>query len=250
METAAGATQKPAVRANDNTHRQADGPDMTNFQHARTTMVDNQIRPNNVTDPAVLDAFASVPREEFVPSRNRELAYIDEDIAVHVDGEGVFPRYLVEPMSMARLIQLAGVEKDNIVLDVGCASGYSTAILSMLCNSVVALECDETLAQQASQRLAELDYNNVVVVTGPLEKGFDAEGPYDAIFIGGAVEILSRSLFSQLKDGGKLVVVEGLGNAGVARLYVRDGEVTSGRPVFNCAVKPLPGFQTVKEFAL
>ena len=172
---------------------------MINFQHARMTMLDNQIRPNNVTDSAVLDAFSSVPREEFVPSRNRELAYVDEDIAVHADGVDVFSRYLLEPMSMARLIQLAGVEKGNIVLDVGCASGYSTAILSILCNSVVALECDETLAQQASERLAELHYDNVVVVAGPLEKGYDAEGPYDVIFIGGAVETLSQSLFSPVE---------------------------------------------------
>ncbi len=223
---------------------------MIDYEQARTKMVDCQLRPNNVTDFAVLDAFFSVPREEFVPARNRELAYIDEDIAVHADTVDAFKRYLMEPMSTARLIQLANIQKNDIVLDVGCSTGYSAAILSLLCNSVVALESDDSLAQQAQDRLTEFSYDNAVVVSGPLERGYPAEGPYDVIYIGGAVDFVPGALFSQLKDGGTLVVVEGHGNAGVARLYVKAGEVVSGRPVFNCAVKSLPGFQAAKEFSL
>ncbi len=229
---------------------QRDGQVMINFEQSRTTMVDCQIRPNDVTNLAVLDAFGSVPREEFVPARNRELAYVDEDIAVHADSVGVFKRYLMEPMSMARLIQLADVGEDDIVLDVGSGPGYSSAVLSLLCNSVVALECDEVLAVQAQERLTELNYDNAVVVSGPLEKGYASEGPYDVIFVGGAVDYVPQALMAQLKDGGKLVVVEGLGNCGSARLYVKDGEIVSGRSVFNCAVKPLPGFQRAEEFVL
>jgi protein-L-isoaspartate(D-aspartate) O-methyltransferase len=223
---------------------------MIDFQQARTTMMDCQIRPNNVTDFAVLTAFDTVPREEFVPARNRELAYIDEDIAVHADKVGAFRRYLMEPMSMAKLVELADIETDDIVLDIGCASGYSTAILSLLCNSVVALECDETLAAQAGERLTELDFDNAVVVNGALDEGYPGEGPYDVIFIGGAVDFLPEALFAQLKEGGRLVVVEGLGNAGVARLYVKSSGLTSGRSAFNCAAKPLPGFQAAEEFVL
>lgn len=223
---------------------------MIDFQQARTTMMDCQIRPNNVTDFSVLTAFDTVPREEFVPTRNRELAYIDEDIAVHADEAGAFSRYLMEPMSMARLVELADIERDDIVLDIGCASGYSTAILSLLCNSVVALECNETLAQQAGERLTELDFDNAVVVGGALEDGYSGEGPYDVIFIGGAVDFVPEALFAQLKDGGRLVVVEGLGNSGVARLYSKTGDLTSGRTAFNCAAKPLPGFRAVEEFVL
>jgi protein-L-isoaspartate(D-aspartate) O-methyltransferase len=223
---------------------------MIDFQQARTNMVDCQIRPNNVTDLQVLKAFSTVPREEFVPARNRELAYVDEDIAVHADEVGAIDRYLMDPMSMAQLISLAGVEIDDIVLDIGCASGYSTAILSQLCNSVVALEVDETLARQAGERLTELDFDNAVVVGGPLESGYPDEGPYDVIFIGGAVDFVPETLFSQMKEGGRLVVVEGHGNAGVARLYVKNNGLASGRSSFNCAVKPLPGFQAEEVFAL
>lgn len=221
---------------------------MIDHEQARTKMVDCQIRTNDVTDFAVLRVFGTVPRQEFVPARNRDLAYVDEDIAVHVDAVGAFKRYLMEPMSMARLVQLAGVTKDDIVLDVGCGTGYSTAILSELCNSVVALECDETLAAQAEERLTSLNYDNVVVVAGPLENGYSGEGPYDVIFIGGAIDDIPEALQSQLKEGGRMVGVVGEGNGGSAYLYTKNGGLVSGRPVFNCAVKPLPGFQRKAVF--
>lgn len=221
---------------------------MIDYTQARATMVDCQIRPNNVTDFAVLEAFGFVPREEFVPARNRQLAYIDEDIAVHADTVGAFRRYIMEPMSMARLIELADIGKRDIVLDVGCANGYSTAVLSLLCSSVVALECDETLAEQASDILTKLNFDNAVVVTGALEKGFPSEGPYDVIFIGGAVDAVPDALYEQLKDNGRLVVVEGQGNSGWARRYVKDTNAIAGWSAFNCAVKPLPGFDVVPKF--
>ena len=221
---------------------------MIDHEQARTNMVDCQIRPNDVTSYDVLRVFGSVPREEFVPARNRDLAYVDEDIAVHVDAVGAFKRYLMEPMSMARLVQLADIGKDDIVLDVGCGTGYSTAILSELCNSVVALECDETLAKQAEERLTLLNYDNAVVVTGALENGYAGEGPYDVIFIGGAIDEVPEALQSQLKEGGRLVAVVGLGNGGSAKLFTKKGGLVSGRSVFNCAVKPLPGFQREQVF--
>jgi len=221
---------------------------MIDHEQARINMVDCQIRPNDVTNFAVLNVFGSVPREEFVPARNRDLAYVDEDIAVHADAVGAHKRYLMEPMSMARMVQLAAVQKDDIVLDVGCGTGYSTAVLSMLCSSVVAVECDETLAAQAGEHLTELNYDNAVVVTGALEAGYPGEGPYDVIFIGGAVDTVSEALIAQLKDGGRLVVVEGHGNCGSACLYTNSGGQVSGRKVFNCAVKSLPGFELIESF--
>ena len=221
---------------------------MIDHEQARINMVDCQIRPNDVTNFAVLEVFGSVPREEFVPARNRDLAYVDEDIAVHADVVGAYKRYLMEPMSMARLVQLAAIQKDDIVLDVGCGTGYSTAVLSMLCSSVVAVECDETLAAQAGEHLTELNYDNAVVVTGALEAGYPGEGPYDVIFIGGAIDIVSEELLSQLKDGGRLVTVEGHGNSGSACLYTNSGNQVSGRKAFNCAVKPLPGFESAESF--
>ncbi len=219
---------------------------MIDFEKARITMVDCQIRPNDVTSYPVLEAFGSVPREAFVPKSLRSIAYIDEDIVLPAENG---QRYLMEAMSMSRMVQLAEITADDIVLDVGCGTGYSSAVLSQLCNSVVAIESDPTLAELATKNLLDQGHDNVVVLQAPLEKGLAKEGPFDVIFFGGAVEELPATFKDQLKDGGRMVVVEGTGNTGIARIYLRVGDVVSGRNAFNCAVKPLPGFEKTAEFA-
>lgn len=215
---------------------------MMDYTAARIKMVDNQIRTTDVTSHSVLEAFMAVPREAFVPAPLKPLAYIDNDIELAPG------RYLMEPSPLAKLIQLATVTKEDVVLEVGCGTGYTSAILSMLAGSVVALESDEALAATASETLAELGYDNVAVVTGELEKGYGAEAPYDVIFVNGAVEVIPESLFGELRDGGRLVAVQGYGNASQARLYVKERGIVSERSVFNTAVKPLPGFRKAAEF--
>lgn len=215
---------------------------MMDYTAARIKMVDNQIRTTDVTSHSVLDAFLTVPREAFVPARLKPLAYIDNDIEVAPG------RYLMEPSPLAKLIQLAAITKGDVVLEVGCNTGYASAILSKLSSSVVALESDETLAARAGETLSELGYDNVAVVTGELDKGYAAEAPYDAIFIHGAVEFVPEAFFAQLRDGGRLVVVEGYGNASQARLYIKERGIASERSAFNTAVKPLPGFRRAAEF--
>lgn len=216
------------------------------FHDLRTKMVDNQIRTTDVTGHGVIDAFLTVPREVFVPAHRQLLAYIDEDQPVK--GEGPNTRYIMEPSPLAKLIQLARVGKKDVVLDVGCATGYSSAVLSRLAGSVIGLESDSELADIATARMRELGYDNVVIVTGDLKEGYASEAPYDVIFVEGAVDFVPDPLFNQLKDGGRLVVVEGQGNAGVARIYVKESGVVAGRTVFNAAVKPLPGFEKVPSF--
>lgn len=222
---------------------------MNDFATARTTMVDCQIRPSDITDHRLLQAFSSVPRDEFVPARARDFAYIDEDIVIEASAGSSSSRYLMAPRALAKLIDLANVGEQDIVLDVGCGSGYSSAVLSKLCDSVVALEVNPDLAATAESTLQELSYDNAVVVTGSLKEGYPGEGPYDVIFVGGSVGELSEPLKNQLKDGGRLVVVEGMGNAAVARLYTNHGGIINGRSAFNLAVKPLPGFEKKAEFA-
>ncbi|MFC3072657.1 protein-L-isoaspartate O-methyltransferase family protein [Shinella pollutisoli] len=212
------------------------------YKAARTKMVDNQIRTTDVTSHAVLDAFLTVAREEFVPAALKPLAYIDNDVQLSPG------RYLMEPSPLAKLIQLADVAEGDVVLEVGCGTGYASAILSRLGSSVVALESDAALAATATETLARLGYDNVAVVVGDLEQGYAAEAPYDVIFVHGAVEVVPEALFAQLRDGGRLVVVEGYGNASQARLYVKEGGKTSERNVFNTSVKPLPGFRKAREF--
>jgi len=214
----------------------------TDFSVLRTKMVDGQIRTTDVTDSAILEAMLTVPREAFVPPARQPLAYIDEDIEVAPG------RYLMEPSPFAKIVQLAEVGSGDVVLDVGCATGYSAAILSRLASSVVALECDPALAASAGETLSRLGHDNVAVVEGPLEQGYPSEAPYDVIFVGGAVDEVPDALLSQLKDGGRLVAVVGRGNAGVARVFTRSGEVISSRRGFNAAVQPLPGFLRAPAF--
>ena len=218
---------------------------ITDFEHARTTMVDCQIRTNGVTSHKVINAFLNVPKEEFVSAAQRPLAYIDEDLPISQTNEH---RFLMESMSMAKLIQLADITEECIVLDVGCGTGYSTAVLSSLGASVVAVECNEELCETATKTLMELGYDNAVVVNGPLEKGLASEGPFDAVFIGGAIDAVPQTILDQLKDGGRLVAVIGNGNSATAKLFRKTDGVIGVIDAFNCAVKSLPGFDKPAEF--
>ncbi len=217
------------------------------YLHLRTKMVDSQLRTTDVNSIPIQDAFLTVPREEFVPTRRKPFAYIDEDIEITPPGSAD-RRFLMEASPFAKMLQLADIRKDDFVLDVGTGTGYPAAVLSLIAGSVVALENDATLAEDATARLSELGYDNVAVVQGPLPEGCPSEAPYDVIVIEGAVDKVPDTFFAQLKDGGRLVAVEGYGNAGVARLFVKHGEAVSGRRSFNAAIKPLPGFQGEPAF--
>lgn len=216
------------------------------FNVLRFRMVDNQLRTTEVTSALVLEAFLEVPREEFVPAAKRSIAYIDEDLLV--SGSGSAARYIMAPSPFARLVQLADIKESDVVLDVGCAGGYSSAILSRLAGSVIAVESDSDLAAQATATLTEGGYDNVAVVNNALVNGYPSEAPYDVIILNGAVDFIPDTLFDQLKEGGRLVAVEGTGNAGVARIYVKDEGIVSGRRAFNAAIKPLSGFERVPVF--
>ncbi len=215
------------------------------FQQLRRNMVDSQIRTNDVTDLRLLDAILSVPRELFVPEKRRELAYTDEDVEVSVGSTTCF---VMKPVALARLIQLADVRPGDHVLEVGSGTGYAAAVMSRVAEKVCALESDSAISEMASVALQASGCDNVATVTGPIAVGFAAKAPYDVIFVNGAVDEVPSTLFGQLKEDGRLVVVEGYGNAGVAKLYTkRDGHI-AGRKVFNASVKPLPGFRKEPGF--
>lgn len=218
---------------------------MTDFAAARLNMVESQVRVNAVTDERVIDAIAATPRERFVPSSRQGIAYMDEDVKI---ADGKTPRFLMEPRVFAKLAQLAEIGSDDLVLDIGCGTGYSTAILSRLAGTVVALECDEDLAAQAGATLSDLGVDNAVVVTGALPEGYAKQAPYDVIFINGMVSSVPESLREQLREDGRLVCVLGDGVSGRARLYVRSGGSFSGRDAFDANIRFLPGFEPVESF--
>lgn len=221
---------------------------MTDFEVARHNMVESQVHTADVTDPRILDAMSEIPREQFLPAHMRAVAYMDEDVRLREAGEAGPARYLMEPMTFARLVQLAEIEHSDLVLDVGCATGYSSAVLARLAGSVVALECDEEMAASAAERLLDLGIDNVAVVTGPLADGYPGQGPYDVIVLGGSVPDVPEALTAQLKEGGRLVAVLDRGPVGKARLFVRAGGMVSSRVAFDASVMPLPGFQEEPKF--
>ncbi len=253
------------------------------FATARRKMVDNQVRPNDVTDIRLIAAMLEIPRERFVPADKAAIAYVEGDILIddfqrrsaatpgtpretsgaagtaavaEVEGDlladdgrpGQGGRFLLTPMVLARLVQAADVKDTDRVLDVACGTGYSTAILAALAGSVVALEQERALADRAARLLKELGVANAKLVSGPFLAGWPGEAPYDAILINGAVEYVPEALLAQLNEGGRLVTVLGGAPIGKAMLYYRSSGDVSGRPIFDATVPILPGFTRPKAF--
>lgn len=217
---------------------------MHDFAAYRRNMIECQIRPNQVTDAAVLDAFATVPRETFVPAALAACAYIDEAVAL---GNG---RFLVEPMVSARLIQALKVKPHDKVLAIGAATGYIAAILSRLAAHVFALESDPALATQATQNLRTLGVTNVTVVQDALERGHARKGPYDVILCDGAVSTIPAALSDQLIEGGRLAAIfaSADGTSGHGVLMLKSHGALSRRVLFDAVTPFLPGFEAEAAF--
>jgi protein-L-isoaspartate(D-aspartate) O-methyltransferase len=219
---------------------------MTNFAQARRMMVEGQVRTNDVTDPRLLAAMLELPREAFVPSTSTNVAYLDRDLPVR--GSGAAARFLLKPMVLAKLIHAAAVSETDRVLDVACATGYSSAVLAHLASQVVALEEDAVLARAAEDTLRVLGIANVAVRTGPLVAGAPGDGPYDVILLNGAAEVVPEALCTQLRDGGRLVCVLSHGAVARAMLYWSIAGDISGRAIFDAAAPLLPGFTRPAAF--
>ncbi|WP_299395906.1 protein-L-isoaspartate O-methyltransferase [Pelagibius sp.] len=216
---------------------------MVDFAAARLNMVDSQIRTNKVTDLRVIDAFETVPRERFVGEQLQGIAYVDEDLEVAP------ARYLMEPMVLARLLQAAAPGPTDMVLDVACATGYSTAVLAGLAETVVGVDNDRGLVESANRTLNGLDIDNAVVVEGALADGYSKQAPYNVVLIQGAVTEVPAAIKAQMADGGRLVTVV-VDEAGIGRatLIQRSGEVYSARVLFDAATPVLPGFERAPGF--
>ncbi len=221
---------------------------MVDFSTARKNMVNSQVATADVTDRRILAAMLAVPREQFVPSSLRETAYMDRDIMIRPRTPEQEPRYLLAPMVFAKLTQLADIQPSDLVLDVGCATGYSTAVLARLADSVVGLEEDPELADQASQTLQDLSVDNAAIVQGALNKGYPDEAPYDVITLFGGVEELPQELLQQLKNDGRLVTVRLEGGYGFATIYRNiDGTLTE-HGAFSAFAPLMPGFEREPGF--
>ncbi len=221
---------------------------MADFVQQRKNMVESQVRPSDITDRRIIRAMLETPREQFVPANLKPMAYMDEDVALAKPTPGVEPRSLLAPRTLAKMIQLAQIDSKDVVLDVGCGTGYSAALLGKLAETVVALESDTGLAETATKVLSELSFDNVAVVTGELTNGYPDEGPYDAIFIGGRIEQMPAGLLDQLKDGGRLIAIRGQPMYSVVVLWRRVGATFDEQEEFEAGAPLLPGFAKEPTF--
>ena len=216
---------------------------MTDHAAARRNMVSGQIRTNRVTDERLIEAMEEIPRERFVPHAKRGVAYVDEDVEI------ASGRYLMEPMVLARMVQEAGIAADDMLLDVGCGTGYAAAVMSRLAGTVIALDVDASLAAEAESTLSGVGADNAIVVTGPLAEGYARQAPYDVILLGGAVDHLPQVLADQLAEGGRIVgVLREAGTVGQATLWARHRGALSSRSLFEASLPPLPGIARPVQF--
>ena len=217
---------------------------MTVFEDRRRNMVDTQVRPSDVTKFPIIEAMLTVPRERFVPDSHEEAAYIGENIPLTPH------RVILEPRTLAKMLDGLDIQATEVVLNVGAGLGYSTAILARLAEAVVAVEHDAEMAQSAQDVLLSINAENVAVIAGDLTDGAPKHGPYDAILVEGAVEHVPQPLLDQLKDGGRFAALFSEGSLGVVKIGHKPDGMVSWRFAFNAGAPVLPGFEAPRAFVL
>ncbi|MAS42659.1 MAG: protein-L-isoaspartate O-methyltransferase [Rhodobacteraceae bacterium] len=215
---------------------------MSDFAAARTAMVDNQVRPSDVTSYPIIEAMLTIPRERFVPVALRSVAYAGEHLTLAPG------RVLLDPRTFAKMIEASDIGPDDLVLDAGCGLGYSTAVLARLGAAVIAVESDEDMARAAAETLSELEAHNAEVVPGPLDQGAGDHAPYNVIFIQGGVEEVPQALSDQLREGGRMVLIRMSGAYGRCEVLTKVNGALSAWRVFDAAAPVLEGFEKAAVF--
>lgn len=213
------------------------------FTAARVAMVDCQVRPSDVTRFDIIDAMLSVAREEFVPSALRSVAYSGDQLPLSGG------RVMLDPRVMGKFLDAVAPSQEDLVLDIGCGFGYSTALIARLAQAVVAVEEDEAMAKSAEETLRDQDVDNVMVAHAPLSVGAPEHGPYDVITLQGAIEDLPDALLDQLKLGGRIGAIKADGVIGQFAIGTKTDAGIAWRSVFDATAPVLPGFEREKSFS-
>lgn len=217
---------------------------MNAFARARRNMIDNQLRPNQVLDPRVLGAMDAVPRELFLPKPLRGIAYSDDDI--HLPDGG----HLIEPLTFARMVQAADIQPSDVVLVIGCDTGYCAAVVAQLAATVIALQANDGMAARMQKALDEQMVGTAVVAVEaePIE-GCPDQAPFDAILVLGSLTSLPDGLTTQLAPSGRLVAIIRQGRIGRLSLWTKVGDVLGRRELADVAIPALPAAHTPPRFA-
>jgi protein-L-isoaspartate(D-aspartate) O-methyltransferase len=217
---------------------------MADYKTLRTTMVDTQVRPSDVTKFPVIDAMLAVPREAFVPRERRDMAYVGAHVALDAG------RVVLEPRTLAKMLDFLDIRGDELVLDIGAGLGYGAAVMARMAEAVIALEDDPDRIAEAQAALSEHGADNVVMQEGALHAGAPEHGPYDVILVEGGVETMPEAILAQLKDGGRIACLFQEGALGVVRIGYKIDGVVNWRFAFNAGAPVLPGFEKHHAFTL
>jgi len=205
------------------------------FAQQRQAMVEQQIRARGIVDERVLGALLKVPRHEFIPVPLRHEAYTDHPVAI---GSG---QTISQPYIVAYMLQSAGIQPGDLVLEIGTGSGYATALLAELAREVVSIERFSGLARGAQELLARLGYTNVQIEVGDGTLGFPQRAPYDVIFVSAAAPYFPPALLDQLTIGGRMLIPVGDANTQELQLVTRFPEGNVVRRLEGCRFVPLIG---------
>lgn len=215
---------------------------MADFALQRINMVESQVRPSDITDRRIIRAMLDVAREKFCPATSAATAYMDLDVKVTPT------RSLTATRVLAKLIQGLDLVETDHVLHVGAATGYASAILARLAAKITALEVDAGLAVALAKNIVDMDLKSVTPVTGSLFAGHPMAAPYDAILIDGRVADVQQALIDQLRDGGRMVAVVGVGRVGRITRWQRRGTTFGNRILGDAGAPTLPGFDKAATF--
>ncbi|MFQ3361016.1 MAG: protein-L-isoaspartate(D-aspartate) O-methyltransferase [Alphaproteobacteria bacterium] len=221
---------------------------MNDWNLSRINMVENQIKPYGIKNLELLRALESIPRELFFENSDVDRSYSDQHIILKSLDEGSEDRFVISPVIFSKMIEIVDIQKNEVVLDIGCANGYSSAIISHLADTVVAIDQGENLTNLAEENLYKAGINNVVVVNTDIKTGYAKEAPYDVIVIEGSVDSIPNDIYLQLNTNGRIIAINADDTIGKVTLYIKDNEIFSSKFFLEATVPYLTAFKKENEF--